>query len=401
MNHVIIVEGPDNIGKTTLVDQIALSLQFSQEYEIHKPSKNKITHSDGYAEHKVRGHKFVNYVKNVNYHKNNYLMLCDRSFLDELVYSKYRNVPYKIDYLEDAYVEIKKLKNIRFLFISLYGDAQTIEKFHLKAKDDEQKRHQTSLMMQEISTAFFNAVSNVPFGKKLLINSNNYESLQDRNDVILEYVRNFVANRVFSLPNPDDNYYFTIFNQHQNIYSNDNGLLYEPNKECKARSHADKELCKALSDVRQPDIVGNLDEPSYLFVGEVPGYKDLTATARLPWYRGPAAMFFQSMLYELEIPQTKCLMTNTVLCPQFGNSLQKYYSLIHRKKLFCVSELLNKLLYRVTIKNPECKIVALGKTASSTLHMLGFKNIIETNHPAWFLSTGKRDTYFQYMRKRL
>lgn len=405
MNHIIIVEGPDNIGKTILVELIAASLKPSQEYEIWHSKKPAIV--DLYKEYKTKAHKFVEYIKNVNYHKNNYLMICDRSFLGELVYPEFRGNSYTADYVENLYTELKKLKTVKFLFIGLYGDQQTSSKFKIQAKADEVQAFQKAEMMGTISTKFFNVISNVPFGKKLLINSNNYSSLHSRNDIILEYIAHFLSNRVFNLPKPENNCEYTIFSRQQNVYSEHDGLLHEPNRVCAYRSNYDVTKCKIVSCKDNPaakvsyaDFTGNFFKPSYVFIGEVPGYTK-GGTVGLPWYRGPAATLFQSMLYELEIPQTKCLMTNTVLCPQESHSLQKYYAIANRKKLFCVSDILNKLLYRITIQNPQCKMVALGQTASSTLHMLGFNNIIETNHPSWFLQTGKRDFYFQYMRKCL
>ena len=184
MNHIIIIEGPDNIGKTNLAKQIQ---QTSKLPCLYFHATAPITDNPN-EEMCTKAYSFYNMLKNTL--EGNRLIIYDRSIYSELVYSKFRS--YTPTYFDDINNKLSKLDNCKFLFISLYGNMDTVIKYNIHPKNDEKVTYQKCKMMEEISDSFNNIISGIPFGTKLFVNSNLYESFEKRNERILASIKFFI-----------------------------------------------------------------------------------------------------------------------------------------------------------------------------------------------------------------
>lgn len=188
MNYVIIIEGPDNIGKTHLAKAIQQISKLPCLY-FHAIAP---TTDNPNEEQKTNAYSFYNMLKNT--FEGDRLIICDRSLYGEFVYSKFRD--YIPTYFDDINKKLAKLKNSKFLFISLYGNMDTIIKYNIKLKKDEKLTYQKCKMMEEISDAFNKIIKNIPFGTKLFVNSNQYDSFEKRNKSIIEGIKYFISGSI-------------------------------------------------------------------------------------------------------------------------------------------------------------------------------------------------------------
>ena len=171
MNYIIVISGPDNIGKTTLAKTIS-ELKF-KNCSIQKLELPTI---EAYYEipdfHRKKAEYFFEVITNLNDNRDSQCLLLDRSMWDELVYGKYYR-HYDVSYIKGFEQKCKSFKNVKFLFIVLYGDETTVKRFSLKAKSNEKYNYQKLSSLRRVSTLFIDNIANVPFGKKLFVNENN------------------------------------------------------------------------------------------------------------------------------------------------------------------------------------------------------------------------------------
>lgn len=406
MRYLVMIEGADNIGKTTCVNYLASYL------EEHNPDMNVVTRHfgppksinlhDQYVEQKKH---LISTIKSLRYYSPG-VYLWDRSIFGELVYSIYRN--YKIDYKPKLGELLNKIdpKKVKILFVVFYADDRTFEKHKIKPKPDAKVKYQDQALAVEISRQFIEVskfVSQFKCVDVLVVNTNNYKSLEERN----EYVR-FVMTQWFSgktyFPNSANTYVHIPYNISQNKWSS-LGLSQKVTRcpdynTCTlGKQH---HTCEFGKKYRRPTSgFGSriLDDLKYIFVGEAPGRKGC-GTLGIPFYGDRSGNLFQKTLRELKIHPMQVWTTNVVLCCPEDNKLGEFKNLEKRNTLWCTQNRLKYEITTITDHNKTCKVIAVGRVAESSLGALGVSCIF-TYHPSYFLRIGKADGYRKHLELAL
>ena len=179
MNHVIVFEGPDNLGKTTLINQLCETTQdvfckfhFGAVKNITEAKKVMFTTLDDLA--KVKNQRFI----------------FDRSPFGDMVYGYYRKYdPYL--YWDQVKLRMNKL-DTKFLFIVFQADPLTYMQFNIEPKGDEKKKYQKRIESKIQSERFAimanKVVNDCENASAMLVDCNNYETLDDRNRIILRVI---------------------------------------------------------------------------------------------------------------------------------------------------------------------------------------------------------------------
>ena len=388
MNNVIILEGPDNIGKSYLANI------FKQKY------KGLLIHY-GPNKTKAGGKKvFFDFIDTCAQAKNKNFIL-DRSPFGEFVYGKIFRKYDPFTYWDKAVKALRDLKNTRIFFIVLYTDEYAYNIHGLMPKGDEKEVYQKIEQSDLVSCAFIdvaNKLGGIPNIERYVVNTTNYSSLDDRNDYVVEAVDMFMKQRFRSILNVNG-YSHTIFNPSQLQYDSVLKVLATSNiccgeykrESCElGRQH--KESKYGIKWKRPTDCVGNIENPKYIFVGEAPGRLGC-GTWGIAFYGDKSGNLFRDALVQCNILETECLIFNTIRCCSKDNKLGEYYDAENRLKLECVKQLRSELC-----NYTSSKIIALGNVASTTLKALRIEHE-KIYHPAYYLRIGHARKFIEELRK--
>jgi len=391
MSYVIVLEGPDNIGKTTLAEAIEDFIDVKKRiiFKHWGPNKTK-------AEGRKVMDKFIAELRI----SSDKIFICDRSPFGEFVYGKIFRDYDPFTYMEDMIDDINRLKT-KFLFISFYADENTYAKFDIAAKKDEEKEYQRQHQAAVVSCGFINllhTLRDILNMTRVIINCNNYESFDVRNEYILRMVNRFLDDKPFIIKNVED-YSHTIFSPDQNIF---NGLeLHRMRYKCGmydtgvcdiGREH--EKFSQFGAKYKRPTVsCGNIHNPRYIFIGEAPGYMGC-GTYGIPFYGDKSGYIFYNTLAKLNILHSEIYVGNTVKCCPKGNDLKKYYDSDARLRLECVRRLRKELSFS------EAPIIALGRVASNTMKMLHIKHLM-VYHPTYYLYKGNPNEFIEQLREVL
>jgi len=341
---VVVIEGPDNVGKTVVAKYLANKLQY--KYMHFSAPKDPETVKDEYL------HTIDTY-DNVIY---------DRSWIGEFVYAPlFRG--YEPDYFDEIERAIRQ-QDKKFLFILLYADEETARQFPADDKDLKLLKY-TNIVAEK----FVNVFNKIKSGEKYIFNVAHFKTLEQKLTTIYRFVVDWLRN-VFPIPAFTNDYRYTVFDPGFRFI---NGTMSIPvcNK------------CPLFADHIKYDYgrkycmptwgVGNL-EAEIIFVGEAPGWKGCGRTG-IPFYNDKSGTLFRNALFWNRILETEIYITNVVKCNPKNNKFPGDW-VIH--------ECLPLLKYELShLKNAKY-FVALGKTAARGLYLLGKKPII-LRHPAYFL----------------
>jgi thymidylate kinase len=180
MNYLLIIEGPDNIGKSTLIKNIQ-EIYFDIKIKHFGPP---IT-TDPYNEYKKICFDELDLLAKMT--NDNVFMIWDRSPFGEYVYAKQRG--YEMDYLHDVCNMLSNIKNLKVMFVLMYGNAITLEKFNIPSKKDEVLTYQKKEKINKIAADFLELTFQMNAIYKIIIDSNKYKTLDDRNKFVIYFVR--------------------------------------------------------------------------------------------------------------------------------------------------------------------------------------------------------------------
>ena len=381
MNNVIILEGPDNIGKTALVHLIK-NKYYNAIVVHHGPNKTR----------KEGKQVFLDMIDTLS-KCNNKIFIFDRSPWGEFVYGKlFRNYnPYT--YWKEIVRKVNDL-DTRFMFISLFADEYTYRKFEIPIKGDEKKRYQKTQYAERISLEFINLLNKCKdfIMTRLIINCNNYDTLDNRNKYILSNINSFISQKSYRISNVTD-YSSTIFNDEQLIIDFDIGSFFSIKPKCNVwnkcklgEQHRNSIFGKQYK--RPTTGVGNVTDPKYIFVGEAPGHLGC-GTYGIPFYGDRSGYLFYDALCELNILPSEYYLTNTIKCCPINNNLGEFYSVEERLNLECVKSIDVEIL---PLCKSDTKIIALGRVASNTLNKFKVPHTM-IYHPAYYLRIGKSNKF--------
>ena len=394
MKRVIICEGPDNCGKTTLCELLKQEFAEMQPTVVHcgPPQTNDPL-------------KFqVSYLKTTirSFEENSGLEIWDRSVIGECVYGPlYRQNEYDHETYERNLMHEMQTVESRIFSIVMYTNGGVYKQMNIKAKKDEEKLYQKMVQAPKIAIRFVDVFTKLGLKHTLYINCENYESFDIRNRYIMKRVRAWLHHKPYEHLMTND-FTHTFFNNGQMMWKRGIGFMkwrYEcstyDDKECALGcNHAIKsEFGRAVN--RPTGACGAIDTAKYIFVGEAPGH-DGCGKLGIPFYDDRSGNLMQTTLDRLGIHPTHYYMTNIVHCTPERNDLLKYVDNQTRRSLECVTALKAELL-RIIDKNPTVKIIALGKVAGYELSRFGMEHST-VYHPAYYLRMGISDEFHRALK---
>jgi len=390
MNNVICVMGPDNVGKTYLVKKLL------------KKYPQAMTHHFGAIKTKPEGKKAMLDVLTTIAKAKKKTFIFDRFPFGDFVYGPLFRKYNAYDYMAGIVARMLTMVETRFLFIFLYADASTYEKFELEPKKDEKTAMQKSSASEKISMAMIdlaNRMYNIPGTTRLVVNCNNYDDLDERNEYIEKRIAQWEEANPFKL-SPVLDYGQIMFSPDYAELNFKTMEFYSPSFRC--AKYGPCEVSKQHEQFspfgmryhRPTSFYGNVTNPKFIFVGEAPGHLGC-GTYGIPFYGDKSGYIFYKALAQLGIIHSEIYITNTVKCCPKGNDLGTYYNAEKRLELACVRQLDTELLAL-----PKRKIIALGKVASVTLKLLKIHHEL-VYHPAYYLRIGKPDKFTSELKEVL
>jgi len=391
MNNVIILEGPDNIGKSTLVNDIKL-------YDFNEKPEFVIKHW-GPNKTKAEGRKVMDAFIRELRNKDNTTYVCDRSPFGEFVYGQMFRTYDPWSYFESVVSDINRL-NTRFLFISFWADENTYDIFKLPKKDDEEKEYQHRHMSEKVSNAFIgltHRLRDITSMTRLIVNCNNYDSLDERNEYVLDNVRAFLFRKDYVMDNPDG-FSATCFNPDKHFWTGSRliGTKYlcvSFRKKCElGKQHVNDSGYKGIWEYPCSSSGDQSVFSKYVFVGEAPGnyHEDKHS---LPFYGDRSGDIFHNALRVLNLLPTEVYVTNVIHCSPKKHDLGIFADTHERLKLECVQRLLE-------LGGFACPIIALGRIADITLKALNIPHKF-MYHPSYFARINKPKTFLAELQKVL
>lgn len=391
MLYNIIIEGADNVGKSTLIKQIQqiYANKISKSLHFTKPFTN-----NPYQEQKDIA---FNYIKMLevcsSLHKE--IILNDRSIFGEFVYSEFRG--YDIDYSEDLLKAYSKL-GIKTLFILLYAD----NNLEINNKIDSKDEYAKISKKEYVSSLFINMCKNYElhkYMKILLINSLNFEYLVSRNDYVLEHIKHFINGTLYKFDIRID-YNDIFYTKNKRIL--DNGFLIKSKIKCKIFNNnkcnignEHKTNIKSVisyNDFDNPIFGCGSIDPKFIFIGEVPYFASNNFNTFLPFYGSKSSNLLHQFLHNTNIQPYSWFITNSVYCTSLNNNTQKNH--------YCNDILLNELDYIDT--NKKAKIVCLGRKTFAIIKNLNIhkdRYVGVVNHPSYYLRFNMQNYFYTDLYK--
>jgi len=395
MKRVVIIEGPDNIGKSYLCRALHDTLPFSQLRHFGPPTKK------GKAALREQLDLLDHEVKSIS--DGDGIEIWDRSFIGEAVYGPlYRTTQYnhakywqRLKYSCDVIAQ-------HCMAIVLYTDGEWYRRFRIQRKNDETQQYQRQEEAAKVATAFVDVLTDLPLKHRLLINCANYASFTERNTYILKRINQWMKGRAFE-HRQTDNYTKTFFNPTQNVWVRGEGFEGRW-RECDAfnkktcsigKSH--RVDCQFGKERKRPTAgCGAVKDVKYIFVGEAPGHKGCGKLG-IPFYDDASGDLLQEALDRLRILPTQYYMTNVVKCCPKDNKLSDFVTAVSRQQLECVHALKDEI-QAVMQASPKCLVVAIGKVAGHELAQMKIDHVM-AYHPAYYLRIGQRDSFMKDLRK--
>lgn len=401
MRKVVIIEGADNLGKTTLCNELVNTITKLKRVRHSGPPtmKGEAALREQLQTLKAEVGRILDKESDDEYE------VWDRSIFGEAVYGPlFRAGQYNHKKYLNALIEACEDIAQRVLVIVLYTDGEWYERQRIKRKLDEEKVYQQREMAATIGTAFIDTVTALPLKYRLFINCRNYESFALRNKYILKRVQAWVKNTQYERYQSDD-YQQVFFNEDQMLWKQGVGFVENPyvctafkEKTC-AIGNDHRKFAQFGETFRRPtSACGSMTNVKYIFIGEAPGHKGCGKLG-IPFYNDASGNMLQDAFDRLRILPTQYYMTNTIKCCPKNNDLAMYGSSSTRHVYECVGRLKDEILY-VQAKNPSAKVIAIGKVAGQELARIGIDHGL-SYHPAYYLRIGRREDFERDFRKVL
>lgn len=401
MLYWFIVEGPDNIGKTTMINQLVVKLTDAGHKDIivqHFGAPKGKTKADKIAYAKKEASDTISAVRkmaNEAFHKS-VVLIHDRSMFGELVYSEYRG--YAAEHLDDAVSKLRRINYLDTTFIMLYGKAIDAQIKGIKFKEDSSEDYAHNNEMENVSCAFIEKIHALDFpeARKLVFNVANYASLDERNSYVYAHIRAIINDTTYRFKRTDT-HVDTPFNPNQKLIASA-GFSLNPFFGCSryttcplGKEH--KLNCKENGGYNSPIYGYGGMHPKLILVGEVSHHNEKFA-GHLPFYNSTSGNLLQQTLYDLKIPLFDVYITNIIKCTPRNNDLGVYSNTVNSSKLLCVSSIRKEL----DALEPRTKmVICLGSTAyalaAQQLPAKSGYTLERMQHPSYYARMGKSDTF--------
>jgi len=349
---IVVVEGADGVGKTTVAKRIAEVL------------KLKYIHTTAPKDYQTAKDECFDLIHTQD-------AVLDRSWVGEFVYPQlFRN--YTADYFNELEAAIKTT-GIRILYIMLF-----------RAQPFNSQEY--SMQHEQIQMSFINMFNKIKSGEKYIFNVDNFNihgdvesSMKHELDTIAVFASNWRMNQPVIKPFTND-YRYTLFNP---SFRTVNGIMKQ-HKTCTcghSKAHKDTHYYKNTDEITWGS--GNMDAQA-VWVGEAPGIHGCGTTG-IPFYNDLSGTLLRNAMFYNRILETEIYMTNACKCNPEANKINMSYAMDDFNQHFNFE--LNQL------KNDK-KYVAIGRTAEQ-LMANNDMHPIYMPHPAWVLRNGQDFRYYK------
>ena len=354
---VIIIEGADNVGKTSVAKYIANKLGY------------KYIHFGPPSDPETVKYEYLDFIETVDN------AVVDRSFIGEFVYGPlFRNYePDYFDELEQAVIDSGK----RFLYLLFYADNETIKQYDLNKDNAKLLQYNT-----EVNHRFINVFNKIKSGEKFIFNMGHFKSLAEKQQTIFEFVYKWIK-KENPIPAFTNDYRYTLFDP-KFRFVHGNMEIPTCGKCSLFLEHSQYDYYKAYHQITWG--AGSL-KPKILFVGEAPGWKGCGRTG-IPFYNDASGTLFRNALFWLRILETEIYITNVVKCTPLNNKLNGRG--VHKCKAL--------LRYELSKLSGSYKVISVGKVAQTVLNSMNIKNI-RILHPAYYLYKHCPSEFIEELKK--
>lgn len=370
-SKLIVIEGPDCTGKTTLATHLARELGFKYA-KFSNPVSRESAHR-----------AYVDWLKAKQ--PNTVL---DRSWLGEFAYGPlFRKYP--VDYMDE--LEELIAANYDILYILSVPTREWAAK-HSDNRGEPPYRNNDIVkaggLYDELLEKFIRVFNNIQVGSKFLINPENYvNALQYKIwglNIAFSWLKGANFYRVC-----DPMYALTYFNPMHRFVLQDEWTRMMVDFTCNCghfKDHKQYPFYKQWERITWG--VGNVANPKVIFVGEAPGMHGCGTTG-IPFYFDRSGFLLKWLLFKYGIAESEYYITNICKCTPRDNKINLAYADICGRR-HLVKEL--KSIGGGTI-------VALGRTAQNWLEQadiqkaVGYGKVHFIYHPAWALRKGAEAEY--------
>ena len=349
---IIVIEGADNIGKTTIAKYLVEQLNY-QYYHCSVPISEDSAKNE-----------YFSLIERDN-------IILDRSWIGEFVYA-----PLFRNYLPNYRDEIKtRLKEKSILLILLHCNKNKLKDLKYINSNEFLNKH------EEISNKFLEEFAKIKYGQKVIFNIENFSSLEEEKLIIKNFVHNWIIN-INTYKDFINNYSLTMFNPSFRFL---NGNI-DFNKEHKCEffeDHKNYEFYKNYHSITYG--TGNL-KSKIMLIGEAPGFKGCGKTG-IPFYNDKSGMLLRYCLFKNCISENEYYITNVLKCNPLNNKINL------RDLNICGKELLKE----IQLINPT-KIYSIGATAENFLKKYNISSQ-RIFHPAYAFYKGSIKEYIENFGK--
>jgi uracil-DNA glycosylase family 4 len=370
-SKLIVIEGPDGVGKTTLAKFITSETGFK-----YKKFSNPPNQDAAYKE----------YIDWLSSRQPN--TVCDRSWLGEFAYAPlFRN--YTPDYLPELETLIAETYDVLYILVVALRSWAT-KHCQNTGKPPYQNIDivNTAKLYNTLCEKFVRNFNNLQIGHKFLMNPENYGSKITFTTWGLDIVNNWIRGENF-FRRCEPMYALTYFNPENRFLQLGRFNKMKADHTCTCGHFKDHQLYPFYKKWRSITWgVGNVANPKVIFVGEAPGMNGCGTTG-IPFYFDRSGFLLKWLLFKLGVAESEYYITNICKCTPKNNNINPKYA-DQCGRLHLVHEL--KDIGGSTI-------VALGNTAKNWLEQDDVRKEVEYSkvygiyHPAWALYKNAPDQY--------
>jgi len=384
MEQFIIVEGPDRVGKTTLIEFLKQKFKDVVVIKFTGP----IISSTPLGMHDEQEGKSRQLLVHIHHLLNEgKMVMCDRSHIGEFVYSKIYNRPFP-RYLSDLHRQYVALNPL-----ILYLDGKPRLENATPTDIYLAGRH------KEVSDLFWEFFQQNQPHRVMCINNENFGSLEERNI----WIYNSIVNDNFFIPYKPDVYAATAFSKPVDM-------------KFSISTHPFMEYHNSISLVKNSVV-----RPVYrgkfkiALFGEAPGYKGCGLT-HIPFYYDKSGMLLRRVFFEFGSNLDFMFISNVFHLTPPENKLGSYVKLYELQQ--CDFNNLSTLpewlhlemeMFKRDVLAANCStrtFLAIGKIAEAMLNKIKFDlqldiDVIPLRHPAWFLYKHQTKQAKEYYANKL
>lgn len=331
MNGIIVIDGPDGVGKSTLADRIA-----------EKHGNAVVMHQGYTAEVKddIPGYHTRQVLKALDFVAQGRLVIMDRLWMSELIYaSVYRGGSKWPHY--GRMMDRVLMKHAALYIVACDDDIQAVESRHKQMNEEREELFDSK--MDEIAKRYLGMLHG------------------DLGKVPDDYVEYYGAvNDGMTVRNDVLHYSIAMHGQNMDQFI-DVALS-------RLRDRIATQYAPALDPANQ-NVLGHFLSAKYLMVGDVCNPKEKFPDLRWPFYDyGHSSLFLTQSMHTAWMDETQFMWTNA------NHDGDQHILQLKRSK-------------------PNLRVIALGREAFDKLTSLGIRDHVEVRHPSFALRFGPKETY--------